>query len=49
MESREILRMAFGSRGVNKLRSFLTMSGISIGVFSVSLSQVIYSLGVAPE
>ena len=35
MESREILRMAFGSLGVNKLRSFLTMSGISIGVFSV--------------
>ncbi len=35
MEFREILRMAFGSLGVNKLRSFLTMSGISIGVFSV--------------
>jgi putative ABC transport system permease protein len=31
----EILRMAFGSLGVNKLRSFLTMSGITIGVFSV--------------
>lgn len=27
--------MAFGSLGVNKLRSFLTMSGIAIGVFSV--------------
>jgi putative ABC transport system permease protein len=27
--------MAFGSLGVNKLRSFLTMSGITIGVFSV--------------
>ena len=32
---REILRMTFGSLGVNKLRSFLTMSGIAIGVFSV--------------
>jgi putative ABC transport system permease protein len=31
----EILRMAFSSLGVNKLRSFLTMSGITIGVFSV--------------
>ncbi|MBI5691924.1 MAG: ABC transporter permease [Verrucomicrobia bacterium] len=31
----EILRMAFLSLGVNKLRSFLTMSGITIGVFSV--------------
>ena len=31
----EILRMAFGALGVNKLRSFLTMSGITIGVFSV--------------
>ena len=27
--------MAFGSLGVNKVRSFLTMSGITIGVFSV--------------
>lgn len=27
--------MALGSLGVNKLRSFLTMSGIAIGVFSV--------------
>jgi len=27
--------MAFGALGVNKLRSFLTMSGITIGVFSV--------------
>ena len=32
---REIFRMAFSSLGVNKLRSFLTMSGITIGVFSV--------------
>lgn len=32
---REILKMAFSSLGVNKLRSFLTMSGITIGVFSV--------------
>ena len=31
----EILRMAFGSLGVNKLRSILTMAGITIGVFSV--------------
>jgi putative ABC transport system permease protein len=31
----EILKMAFSSLGVNKLRSFLTMSGITIGVFSV--------------
>lgn len=32
---KEIIRMAFSSLGVNKLRSFLTMSGITIGVFSV--------------
>src|SRR3954463_3209754 len=31
----EILRMAFASLGVNKLRSMLTMAGITIGVFSV--------------
>jgi putative ABC transport system permease protein len=31
----EILRMALGSLGVHKLRSFLTMAGITIGVFSV--------------
>jgi len=32
---REIIRMALGSLGVHKLRSFLTMAGITIGVFSV--------------
>jgi putative ABC transport system permease protein len=32
---REIMRMALGSLGVHKLRSFLTMAGITIGVFSV--------------
>ena len=31
----ETLKLALGSLGVNKLRSFLTMSGITIGVFSV--------------
>jgi putative ABC transport system permease protein len=31
----EILRMALVSLGVNKLRSFLTMMGITVGVFSV--------------
>ncbi|QYM79411.1 ABC transporter permease [Horticoccus luteus] len=31
----EILRMAFRSLGANKLRSILTMAGITIGVFSV--------------
>lgn len=35
MQFGEILRMAVGSLGVNKLRSFLTMCGITIGVFSV--------------
>ena len=35
MKFSEILRMAFGSLGVNKLRSALTMLGITIGVFSV--------------
>jgi putative ABC transport system permease protein len=32
---KEIIKMAFGSLGVNKLRSALTMAGITIGVFSV--------------
>ncbi|HWA10382.1 MAG TPA: ABC transporter permease [Opitutaceae bacterium] len=35
MRFAEILKMAFGSLGVNKLRSALTMLGITIGVFSV--------------
>ena len=35
MNLSEIFRMALGSLRVNKLRSFLTMTGITIGVFSV--------------
>ena len=35
MNFSEILKMALGSLGVNKLRSGLTMFGITIGVFSV--------------
>src|SRR5476649_2268430 len=35
MTLKEIIRMALGSLGVHKLRSFLTMAGITIGVFSV--------------
>ena len=35
MSLAETFRMALSSLGVNKLRSFLTMSGITIGVFSV--------------
>ena len=35
MEFREILIMALASVGANKLRSALTMLGITIGVFSV--------------
>ncbi|MBX3738218.1 MAG: ABC transporter permease [Candidatus Didemnitutus sp.] len=35
MQLSEIFKMAFGSLGVNKLRSVLTMLGITIGVFSV--------------
>jgi len=32
---KEMLRMALASLGAQKLRSFLTMAGITIGVFSV--------------
>jgi putative ABC transport system permease protein len=35
MKSADIVTMALGSLGVHKLRSFLTMAGITIGVFSV--------------
>ena len=35
MQFREILTMAMASVGANKLRSALTMLGITIGVFSV--------------
>src|SRR5438094_10339435 len=35
MNVREIFRMAFGALRTNKLRSFLTMTGVAIGVFSV--------------
>ena len=35
MRFREILAMALTSLGANKLRSALTMTGITIGVFSV--------------
>jgi putative ABC transport system permease protein len=35
MNFAEIIKMALGSLGVNKLRSMLTMLGITIGVFSV--------------
>src|SRR5256885_6810780 len=35
MQFREILTMALASVGANKLRSSLTMLGITIGVFSV--------------
>src|ERR1700740_2871156 len=35
MQFSEIVTMALGSLGVNKLRSGLTMLGITIGVFSV--------------
>ena len=35
MPFREIMTMAWASLGANKLRSALTMTGITIGVFSV--------------
>jgi putative ABC transport system permease protein len=35
MRISEIIKMALGSLGAHKLRSFLTMTGITIGVFSV--------------
>jgi len=35
MPFKEVIRMALDSLGVHKLRTFLTMAGITIGVFSV--------------
>src|SRR3954469_10512740 len=35
MKIREVVRMAFSSLGANKLRSALTLVGMSIGVFSI--------------
>ena len=35
MKSWEIVKMAWESLGVNKLRSALTTSGIAIGIFSI--------------
>jgi putative ABC transport system permease protein len=35
MKPRDLLTMSLGSLGAHKLRSFLTMAGITIGVFSV--------------
>src|SRR6202051_2527741 len=35
MQFKEILKMAMSSLGANKLRAALTMTGITIGVFSV--------------
>jgi putative ABC transport system permease protein len=46
----EIIKMALGSLGVNKLRSSLTMLGITIGVFSViSVMTAIGALQYAIE
>jgi putative ABC transport system permease protein len=39
----EILKMAFASLGVNKLRSSLTMGGITIGVFSIIFAMTAVS------
>src|SRR4051812_45692393 len=50
MQFREIIKMALGSLGVNKLRSSLTMLGITIGVFSViSVMTAIGALQYAIE
>src|SRR3954454_16458136 len=35
MQFNEIMKMALGSLGANKLRAALTMAGITIGVFSI--------------
>ncbi len=46
----EMIKMALGSLGVNKLRSSLTMLGITIGVFSViSVMTAIGALQYAIE
>src|SRR3954470_17141203 len=37
MQFREVLAMALSSLGANKLRAALTMTGITIGVFSIIL------------
>ena len=50
MQFREILTMALASVGANKLRSALTMLGITIGVFSViSVMTAIGAMQVSIE
>src|ERR1700754_3307465 len=47
MRFREIIAMALTSLGANKLRSALTMTGITIGVFSVI--SVMTAIGALQE